>query len=312
MPRTTKALRFYRCLDDENQPFELEGLLRASREVLDTVARSEVRRADDVVRIQHYRDDDGIFLHLVRYVPGEASDTLSPGANIEQDDESQHPAPEGMEYKDGDFFLYCKGHNVIGCAHGMSMSVAKVSLYLKDYCRFAHVDEGHPEGIDFDFYLGTALNLEKHRLLERHGVGEIAFKASAYHASYHGQQQDGWLSSMRSQVGNSLRRRLERYEDEAEITILENLVVDASVKLKGNTRADQAAQTEMERMALEALDDDTVTIYTQKGEPITSANIKMQSKCSFEKVGKSIYYDSVWSRLRVYYNELERDRLLGQ
>lgn len=312
MPRTTKSLRYFRCLNDEAHPLDLEQLVRVARGQLDTVASSEWRRADEVIRIQHFRDDDGMSLHFVRYVPGENSDTLTPGSHQPEDNEEPHPAPEGMEYKDGDFFMYCRGHDIVGCAHGMSMHHGKIEQYLKYYLKIGHIDEKNPDGIEQEFTISTALNLEKFRLIESHGVSRIGFSASAYNASYHERGQGTLIGSVRTTLGKMISNRLERLDDQRELEVMEDLVVEASLKLKGNTRADEGAQSELRRIAEESLDEDYVTIYTQKGEPIKATEIRMQTKVTLDKHGKSVYYDDVWREMRRYYQDLDEDGLLDQ
>lgn len=264
MAKTTKALRYFRCLDGESQPLDVEQLIRSARQSLPTVASSEWRRADEVVRIQHFRDDNGLLLHFVRYVPGENSDTLTPGAHQPEDNEEPHPAPDGMEYKDGDFFMFCKEHDIIGCAHGMSMHHGKIAEYLKYYLRIGHVDADNPEGVEYDFQFSTALNLEKFRLIERHGVSRIGFQASAYNASYRELVPNSAIGWARKAFGTALRNRFERLDQQRELEVMEDLVVEGSIRLNGNTRADEGAQSELRRIAVESLEDNTVVIHTQK------------------------------------------------
>lgn len=312
MPKTTKALRYFRCIDEEQQPFDVESLIRFARQSLPTVASSEWRRAGEVIRIQHLRDDNGLFMHFVRYVPGENSDTLTPGADQAEDNEEPHPAPDGMEYKDGDFFILCKGHDIIGCAHGMSMHHGKIAAYLKHYLKVGHVDDHHPDGIEYNFQISTALNLEKFRLIETHGVSRIGFQASAYNASYRELAPGSLIGRARNTLGNAIKNRFERFDQQRELEIMEDLVLEASIKLKGNSRADEGAQSELRRIAEESLEDDSVTIYTQKNEAIKASDIRLQTKVSLDKHGKSVHHDEVWRKMNIYYCDLQRDRLLDQ
>lgn len=314
MATVNKVIRYFRCVSD-NEPFDLESLISYSRERIGTVAESEWRQAEEVIRIQHYRqEDEGLLLHFVRYVPGENSDTLSPGAQGEEDDEEPHPAPQGMEYKDGDFFMYCCGHDIIGTAHGRSMHHSKIEQYLKYYLKLGTVDQDGEDGIDYSFRISTALNLEKYRVIERHGVSKVGFSASAYNASYYAQNHnDNWFRRHVLQAAaDSVRNRFERFDDEAQMNAMEDLIVEGTVRLKGNTRANDIAKSQLREIAEEAIEDDGIVIYTHDGEPLRSFDMRLQTKASVEKSGKSVYYDSVWGKLKAYYRKLERDRLLGQ
>ena len=313
MARTTnKILRYYRAIDQDNQPFDLESRFRVARERLNTVALSEIKYTDEVLRIQHCRPDVGVSVHLVRYLPGEASNTLLPGSEEAEDHEGVHPPPEGMEYKDGDFFLYCHGHHVIACAHGLSMTQGKMTDYLRKFICQGHADDENPDGIEFYFTLSTALNLEKYRLIEKHGVKAVCFSASAYAVSYGEPEPDNWLSGIKAGMSKAIRDNLGRLDDDRELKIMEDLILEANVGLKGNTRADDGAQRSITSLALEAAEDDAITIITQNDEKITGSDIKLQAKASVNKHGKSVDYDQVWSRLIVYYGTLREQNLLEQ
>ncbi|WP_447957471.1 hypothetical protein [Vreelandella sp. EE7] len=314
MAKTTKVIRYFRCVSNDTA-FDLERLICFSRELVCTVAESEWRQVDEVVRIQHYRQEEqGVLLHFVRYVPGESSDTLLPGAQGEEDNEELHPAPQGMEYKDGDFFMYCRGHDVIATSHGRNMHHSKIAQYLKYYFQIATIDENNPEGIEYRFELSTALDLEKYQVIEKHGVSKVEFSASAYSASFNAQHHHGnWFRTyILEAAANAVRNRLGRFDDEAQMTAMEDLIVEGTVKLKGNTRADDIAKSQLREIAEEAIEDDGIVIYTHDGEPLQSQDMRLQTRSSVDKVGKSVYYDSVWSKLKLYYRKLERDRLLGQ
>ncbi|MCS2610414.1 hypothetical protein [Halomonas dongshanensis] len=314
MATTNKVLRYFRCVSDNN-PFDLESLISFCREQVGTVGESEWRQAGEVIRIQHYRQENhGVLLHFVRYVPGESSDTLTPGAESEEDNEEPYPAPQGMEYKDGDFFMYCCGHDVIGTAHGRSMHHSKITQYLKYYLQIGTTDNINPEGIEYSFKLSTALNLEKYRVIERHGVSRVEFSASAYNASYyeHGHHENWFRRYVLQATADAVKNRLGRYDDESQMTAMEDLIVEGTVKLKGNTRANDIAKSQLREIAEEAIEDDGIVIYTHDGEPLRSFDMRLQTKASVERYGKSVYYDSVWVKLKAYYRKLEGDRLLGQ
>lgn len=313
MATTTKVIRYFRSLSD-NEPFDLESLIRFARGNVDTVASSEWRQADEVIRIQHYREEeDGVLLHFVRYVPGESSDTLLPGAQGKEDNEEPHPAPQGMEYKDGDFFMYCREHNIIGTAHGRSMHHSKIAQYLKYYLRIGTVDDEDEEGVEYDFHISTALNLEKYQIIERHGVSKVGFSASAYNASYlNDGYEDTWLRRFIAQGANAVKNRLEGYDDETELGAMEDIIVEGTIRLKGNTRADDVAKSQLREIAEEAIEDSGIVIYTHKNEPIRSSDMRLQTKAILDKHGKSVYYDDVWGKMKSYYNQLDRESLLGQ
>ncbi|MCM2973479.1 hypothetical protein [Larsenimonas suaedae] len=313
MAKTTKALKYFRCIDREQQAFDLEYLVRQAREQLDTVASSEIEFADEVIRIQHYENhEQGISIHFVRYVPGESNETLTPNFEHPEDNESPHSAPQGMEYKDGDFYMYCSSHNIIGCAHGMNMSHSKIERYLHAFARRGSIDDENPEGRDCFFNISTALNLDKYRLIERHGVKSISFNASAYNASFEQANDNSYIQYAKRKLAEALRDRFEQYEDQHQLNVMQGLIIEGCLRLDGNRRAHETAQGEIRRIAQECAEENNVTIHTQDGEPINSSDMRLQKKIRIDKHGKSLLYGDVWRQLRVYYSELEEQNLLGQ
>ncbi|TCJ25414.1 hypothetical protein E0X81_05990 [Halomonas sp. GDM18] len=310
MATVSKSLRYFRALGENQRPINIEDLIRSARNHRITVSSCERREVHEVLRIQHYRDTDdtpGLFLHVVRYVPGEHNETLMPGADSPEENETIHEAPEGMEYKDGDFFMFCSGENIIGCSHGMSIGHKKIASYLQ---WFINLDPQDDDLIILN--ISTALNLEKYRLIEAHGVSKISFKQSAYAASMGGVVNNSLLGRIVGSASRAFHSRVTNYDDEQQLELMEDLVIEGAIRLDGNTRASELTQAEIRRVAVDCAEDDDITIITQNNEKITSTDIKLQTIKSLKKNGKSLYYDEVWPKLREYFLKLRGERLLEQ
>ncbi|WP_447077819.1 hypothetical protein [Shewanella algae] len=119
--KARKTIYYLRAVKD-GYPLDLEELMVKARVQLPTVADTEVGFSDNqIIRIQHYDSTPaGVFIHLVRYVPGDTAPTLEPRTNQAEEDEGHEDAPDGKEFKDGDSFLFVSKHNVIFCGHGIS------------------------------------------------------------------------------------------------------------------------------------------------------------------------------------------------
>ena len=164
-----KTLYYVRSLNGKT-PVDLQSLINKARTKFPTVADSEIKLgSNDIIRIQHFKSDtSGVFVHFVRYVPGEKAPTLSPKVRRPEDNGGAESAPAGKEFKDGDSFILANRHNVIFCGHGVS--VQKTVLYLS-----LLFDKTGIRKEDQKFELKPASNIDKLKLIQEHGVRAIRF-----------------------------------------------------------------------------------------------------------------------------------------
>ena len=175
---TTKKVYYLRAKDD-NKPKDLQALIETARASKPTVADSEIKfGVGDIVRIQHYKASKslGAFLHLTRYVPGEKAPTLQPKASTTEDNEGTQQAPSGKEFKDGDCFLLVSQHHVLYCGH--SIHLAKATQYLSRLFESCQIDEALRR-----FEVSPVTDLDKIKLLQKHGVRSILLSSNAFDIS---------------------------------------------------------------------------------------------------------------------------------
>lgn len=309
--KARKTIYYLRAVKDGN-PLDLENFVVKARVLLPTVADTEIGFSDNqIIRIQHYEQTPtGVFIHLVRYVPGETAPTLEPRANQAEDDEGQEDAPEGKEYKDGDSFLLISKHHVIFCGHGISNQ--KSTNYITSLFAKAHFDK---ELIKFS--LKPSSNISKLALLQTQGVKAIQISSSAYDVALPKKDRSSWFLKMLGGVGDEMKALVEKDNNIVEQKALEDLIVDIEVRLDGNTRATLAAQEFIGNVAEEIIDDLSeveggFTIVTMDNQKISASNIRLQSNIDVTKWGRSLSHKETWRGLGIYLEQLKEHGLWEQ
>lgn len=311
-PKPTRKTAYYFRAINRKIAVDLQSLLKKTRQVFGNVAASEITLgAEEVIRIQHYRDNDvGVFLHLVRYLPGEKASTLLPKSIKAEDDEGSHSPPTGTEYKDGDSFLLVKNHNVIFCSHGIS--VEKSRLYLAILFEAAKLNK---EQRTFD--LAPASNIDKLNLLRKNGVKSIELGTNAYDISLHQNANQSLLAKVFGKVADELKALLEKDDNPAEQKVLEDLLVNVELRLDGNTRAAQVTQDFIEQVAESVLEEkdnpiSEFTIITQTNDRITSDKIRLQDSFLVPKEDGSVSHTGIWDGLEKYLTTITQGNLVEQ
>ncbi len=308
--QTNKTAYYLRAVNGKTA-VDLQSLLKKARTSFPTVARSEMNLGGEVVRIQHCKsDNNGFFLHFVRYIPGEKAPTLQPKLKAAEDNEGTQSAPHGMEFKDGDSFLFVEGHHAIFCAHGITSQ--KTSRYLSLLFEAANIDEEKRA-----FELSPASNLDKLNLLQTHGVRAIQLSCNSYQVSVPKKSRNNWISKTLGSVADEIKALIEKDDGAAEQKIMEDLLVNVELRLDGNTRAQINAQKFIEQAAESVLEEDDgpvseFTIITQTGERIRSSSIRLQTSFNVTKEDRSVSYTEVWKELEQYFGEIKQGNLLEQ
>ena len=313
MPKNTtrKNLYYVRALN-ERKPVDVEALVSNARGKFPTVETSEVKLgSQDIIRIQHFtKTTSGTFVHFVRYVPGERAPTLSPKAKSAEDHGGAESPPEGKEFKDGDSFALINRHDVIFCAHGIS--IQKTTLYLSLLFEKAGTSRDKRK-----FELKPASKLDKLKLIQDHGVRAIQLSSSAYKVALPEKQRKNWFSKTFGSITDEISALVERDETVEEQKALQDLVIDVEIRLDGNTRARVESKDFIEEVAETVLDDldatqDDFTIVTRNGEKISSSSIRMQTSINVTKEDRSVSHSEVWRGLEDYMGELRRTNLVEQ
>lgn len=312
-PKNTRKTAHYLRSILGDRVVDLQTLVTSARASFGTVAASEVALgAGDIVRIQHYRaNSTGVFLHLARYIPGEKASTLHPKATQAEDDEGTQSAPSGMEFKDGDSYLLINRHNVIFCSHGIS--VEKSRLYLSMLFDKAGIEK---ERRAFD--LKPASNIDKLRLLQKHGVKAIELGTNAYNIGLPQEKPDGWINKVFSGVATELKALVQKDESPEELKLFEDLLVNVELRLDGNTRAAAVTQGFIEHVAESLLDDQEesvisqFTIVTRNNDKITSAQTRLQDSFNVAQENGSVSHFGVWDGLSKYLETITQGNLVEQ
>ena len=309
--KARKTLYYVRAVNGSDA-VNLKTLIVKARTKFPTVADSELEfGAQDIIRIQHYRETTaGVFLHLVRYVPGEKASTLLPKSNRAEDNEGSESAPAGKEFKDGDSFIFANKGNVIFCSHGIS--IQKTSLYLSHLFKKAGFEKAKRQ-----FELKPASKIDKLKLIQSHGVRAIHISCSAFQVSLPKKERTTWMSKTLGNIGDEMKALIEKDETASEQKAMEDLIVDVEIRLDGNTRAIASSQEFIEDVAESVLDDNSelaseFTIVTKNGERITSAAIRLQSSLDVTKSGRSVVHYEVWEGLESYMSDIKQGNLLEQ
>lgn len=309
---TTKKVYYLRAKDD-NKPKDLQALIETARASKPTVADSEIKfGVGDIVRIQHYKASKslGAFLHLTRYVPGEKAPTLQPKASTTEDNEGTQQAPSGKEFKDGDCFLLVSQHHVLYCGH--SIHLAKATQYLSRLFESCQIDEALRR-----FEVSPVTDLDKIKLLQKHGVRSILLSSNAFDISLPRKQRKNWISRTLGKVSDELKALLEKDDSIVDQKAREDLLVNLELRLNGNTRAAHDAQEFIEEVAETVLEDvdapiSEFSIITQTGETVKPSSIRLQKGYKVPVQDRSVSHISVWESMENYLGNIKQGNLLEQ
>ncbi len=306
-----KTAYYMRALNQQ-RGVDLEALIKKARRKFPNVGDSEIELGEnEFLRLQHYKSDNsGTLVHIARYVRGEKAATLKPRAKAAEDNGGVQAAPDGQEFHDGSSYLLVRKHNVIFCQHGITAS--KCERYLTALFDKAGVKK---EDRNFDFM--PASNVNKLKLIQQHGVRSLDLSVCAFGASIPKNQRADWWSKVFGEAVDEFRALMEKDDDAAQQKALEDIIVNLSVKLDGNSRAAIQSQKFIEKVAESVVEDKDAdlpefSIITKDGERITSDAIRMQHSFNVPKLNGSISCQNVWEGLGDYMQELVAANLLEQ
>src|SRR5437868_4643714 len=158
----------------------LESCLKAAHSVLKTVSERTVIR-DNGQHVRAIRKlaprHGGIFVHIAADTPGEKASVVPKTKRDTQEVEvSTTAAPAGVEFMDGDAFLYVQDNHVCLCTTGIRDGAVRQFLY--EFFDKAGLGDNATK---FDLF--KTPNVDKLKMLRTQGVKEIALKASLYQAT---------------------------------------------------------------------------------------------------------------------------------
>lgn len=323
--KTTKRMIYYiRAVSAKNQPFDLQTTLAAVLSKRSTINSTQVTvpspESDGrVIRIQERKKDpeasdlNGVYLHILSYIPGIKASTVTPNVNGMKDSFVFQDAGQGREFKDKECFLRISGADVIFCSNGLSLQ--KVRSFLLTLLNDSVTDNSKL----VTFELSKTVDASVVEYLTKNGVKSIEFNANAFALDVEGFEEQAkdenmFVSSCKSMV-RGLRASIEVDDTKEEQIIKENLIVSVGLNLNGNTRAPIETRDFIHSMAVELLNDDDdedgfMTITDSKGKRIKSSQVVYSNKVSIKKLENSLEPNSVWGQLRKYYRDLSDSNVI--
>lgn len=287
------------------------------KQQLKNVHATERTLNDVVYRIQHYREDTDAFtrektllLHIVSGVIGQTAITMNMACTEEFDDGKEQKAPSQHEFINGEAYLLFKDHHVVFCSHGLTLIT--VQNYLNSFL--------HNKDVDDSFEFTNVANIDKLQLLNRNGVKAFNFSASMYTMTQDelNRKADAAnrsrISSLFNDFIQNAKNAFSKDLTEEEQKILQELQVDVSVRLIGNSRASFEAQKFVKTEAQEMLADDAlppeVEFITGNDETIKSSEIQLHKTITVQKLNNSnsLQHEDAWLSLSDYFDELKRQK----
>ena len=305
--KASKRIYYFRSVGVDGQPVNFHSKLKALISKMN-ISQTEISFVDEVIRVQRRKEDaTGTLIHLSKYSPGNKNSTLTPKSKKLEEEEIGQAPPPGKEYKSGECFVFVKGADILFCSHGIHHSKAELyfhSLFQKNKIKVN------------SFKFSAASDLDKINILNAQGVNSIKLNVNAYKLSLP-EEKETTLGKAFSSVKREIAALVGKDKTRSEEKTLENLTVSIEIGLTGNTRASPEAQTTVQELASEFLDEDTsaidsFVIMTRDGTPITANDIRLHDVIRVGKTDSSINHVDVWNGFVKYYKSLKTDNLLEQ
>lgn len=266
-----------------------------------------IRIGGDVVRTRTGQQRDVLLMQLAKYEPdGQANTVTKPSAVQQESDVETEDPPELKDWIDGDLFVLVCGNHILTCASNTRDTSATkfISAVLSH--------DGNTVGnhIHFD-RVGAA---DKLRLLRREGVKKIELGANLYEAT-----MDWYESEVKSKIFGRLSEAIAdcfANDDElSEIAEDENITARVVLNFDGRKRGGDLGLERMEQLASNLIRDEGDTDYviiTREDKRITFDEIQLKKSIHVTKHGKTVDRTDAWSKMKLYFEELDRDGLLNQ
>lgn len=169
---------YYRRAKWDNQgKRNIQKILEDAHKNLDTVGKRTFAIGSGVeIRGANFKQDNGLYLQIVSYVPGEATSIIDKDKTAKVSNVTAQNAPVGKDFLDGDVFVYINGNHVILCPSGAREKA--VETYIWHVLRACDNKD-----IAMTFELDKVAKASKLKMIRDEGVKEIDLDASLYEAS---------------------------------------------------------------------------------------------------------------------------------
>lgn len=318
-----KNKKFYyrRAKWEDQDKQQLESILIDAHQTLDTVGKRTFEVSSGAeIRGASFKDDNGLYLQIASYVPGESTSIIDKSKRAKQSNVTAQTAPEGKDYLDGDVFVYIKGNHVILCPSGVRENV--VETYIWHVLRAIEKKD-----IAKTFELDKVAKTNKLRMIKDEGVKEIDLNTSLYEASLiHMDQKNPKIGGWKKAMANQLSAVFSKDKDLKDITEKENLNVKVTIKFDGmearrhskDPEFGRAGKKRLEKTAeqviaeFDAEHENGFVIVTGAGNRITSDEIRVSDSFRVETLGKSLSKSAAWAKLKEYHDRLDADGVFKQ
>jgi hypothetical protein len=318
-----KNKKFYyrRAKWDDQGKQSLEAILIEAHVTLDTVGKRTFEASSGAeTRGASFKDNNGLYLQIASYVPGEATSIIDKSKRAKQSSVTAQVAPDGKDYLDGEVFVYIKDNHVILCPSGVRETV--VDTYIWHILRAVEKKD-----IAKSFELDKVAKTDKLRMIKDEGVKEIDLNTSLYEASLiHMDKNKPKVGGWKKAIANQLSAVFSKDNDLKDITEKENLNIKVTIKFDGmearsNSKDPEfvkAGKKRLERTAEQVIaefDDEHengFTIVTGAGNRITSEEIRVSDSFRIETLGKSLSKSATWIKLKEYHDRLDVDGVFKQ
>jgi hypothetical protein len=318
-----KNKKFYyrRAKWDGQGKQSLEQILLEAHEVLDTVGKRTFEASSGAeIRGASFKDDEGLYLQIASYVPGEATSIIDKSKRSKQSSITAQAAPDGKDYLDGEVFVYIKDNHVILCPSGVRETVVETYIW--------HILTAVKKiDIAKTFELDKVAKANKLRMIKEEGVKEIDLNTSLYEASLiHMDKNNPKVGGWKKAMANQLSAVFSKDKGLKEITEKENLNVKITIKFDGaearkhskDPDFGKAGKKRLERTAEQVLsefdsdEENGFVIVTGAGNRITSDEIRVSESFRIEILGKSLSKKATWTKLKEYHDKLDADGVFKQ
>lgn len=310
--KLSKSIHYYRTWQDE-QSLNLEKMIKYMLELAPTADDTQIIDNEIVKRIQHrseLKSSEGICLYISHAPKDEHMRTMNNSVRSKNDDGGTIAPPDGQTFVTKEAFIYICTHHFLFCGNGMRVeNVVTYFNLLNSELRKQHADLPY-----LNLTLKPVANCNILKLITEHGVQSITLNASAYELSRleinEKKSETSFMRKSMDYIANCMKRDKNNN--------IEDLQVNLSIKILGNSRASvearEAALKEAQYIIDSNSEDETseFKIITSNGEVIRHSDVKIsKSNVKIDRLEQSnglLRYD-VYQKLQEYYKELKEKKL---
>jgi hypothetical protein len=288
----------------------LESCLKDANNKLKTIEdRTIVRDSGQCVRSlkKLAPRDGGIFLHITADTPGEqASVVPKPKKGEEETEVGTAAAPAGVEFMDGDAFLYVNGDHVCLCSTGMRDGAVRQFLY--DFFDKAELG-AHSNRFD----LLKVANVNKLKMLHSQGVKQIDLRASLYQATTQYEKRKSQAFGLLRQAARHINAILGAEPGDIDDSLRVSITIKTDERVRKHLKL---GATRIEKLAVDVVENeediDDYVIETNSGQKIGANEIYVKEVRLIDSLGKSVKRQKAWDELIEFYGSLKKIGALEQ